>query len=286
MPHEPMSMMTGLHAAAMAGLVVLVGGVLAILVHLARPRRSGGSGLERFLHHRLSGLRVTEVRPLSGRTFVVLADITGYTRFLQASRFSADHAQYLVLKLLEAVVVAAGERMRFVKLEGDAALFVSQGHADDGGRTASPLRDMVGAFYATRDRLGTANLCPCLACTGVRELDVKFAVDRGAVAVYAVNDQDDVSGVPLIRAHRLLKAHLAQGPHVVVAADAVAGLPLEWAAAGQPFEIDLEGFGLQTVTMHRVDPARAGPPDGTLSVVAARIGTLSSLAGKLARHAG
>ena len=59
-----------------------------------------------------------------------------------------------MLKLLEAVVVAAGERMRFVKLEGDAALFVSQGHADDGGRTAAALDAAVakrGAFVSRTD---------------------------------------------------------------------------------------------------------------------------------------
>src|SRR5215813_2641829 len=56
-------------------------------------------------------------------TFLLIADIGGYTRFMKMHRMSLAHAQDIVARLLEAVIDATRSRLKLSKLEGDAAFF-------------------------------------------------------------------------------------------------------------------------------------------------------------------
>jgi hypothetical protein len=55
-------------------------------------------------------------------TFLLIADIAGYTRFMKFHRASLAHAQDIVAQPLEAVIDAA-PGLTLAKLEGDAAFF-------------------------------------------------------------------------------------------------------------------------------------------------------------------
>ena len=57
------------------------------------------------------------------RALLLIADIGGYTRFMKVHRINLAHAQYVVGRLLEAVIDAARPRFKLAKLEGDAAFF-------------------------------------------------------------------------------------------------------------------------------------------------------------------
>ena len=56
-------------------------------------------------------------------TFLLIADIAGYTRFMKFHRASLAHAQEIVAQLLEAVIDATQSHLKLAKLEGDAAFF-------------------------------------------------------------------------------------------------------------------------------------------------------------------
>jgi hypothetical protein len=56
-------------------------------------------------------------------TFLLIADIGGYTRFMKFHRASLAHAQEIVAQLLEAVIDATEADLKLAKLEGDAAFF-------------------------------------------------------------------------------------------------------------------------------------------------------------------
>jgi 3-oxoacyl-[acyl-carrier protein] reductase len=56
-------------------------------------------------------------------TFLLIADIAGYTRFMKFHRASLAHAQDIVAQLLEAVIDASHPGLTLAKLEGDAAFF-------------------------------------------------------------------------------------------------------------------------------------------------------------------
>jgi class 3 adenylate cyclase len=56
-------------------------------------------------------------------TFLLIADIAGYTRFMKFHQASLAHAQDIVAQLLEAVIDATQPHLKLAKLEGDAAFF-------------------------------------------------------------------------------------------------------------------------------------------------------------------
>ena len=53
---------------------------------------------------------------------LVLADISGYTEFVQAHRTALLHAEQIITDLLEAVIDSAEYPLTLNKLEGDAVL--------------------------------------------------------------------------------------------------------------------------------------------------------------------
>ena len=64
-------------------------------------------------------------------TFLMIADIGGYTRFMNLHRMSLAHAQENTLRLLDAVIDAA-PGLELSGLEGDAAfLYVTEPTAEE-----------------------------------------------------------------------------------------------------------------------------------------------------------
>lgn len=58
----------------------------------------------------------SEIKPVA----IVLADISGYTRFVKAHGVSLLHAEEIITELLEAVIDGAEFPLKLAKLEGDA----------------------------------------------------------------------------------------------------------------------------------------------------------------------
>lgn len=99
------------------------------------------------------------------RALLVIADIGGYTRFMRVHRINLAHAQYIVGRLLEATIDAAGARWKLAKLEGDAAFFYArlpENGALDGARLRDQLVAIRRAFHDRRERLVAERMCSCL----------------------------------------------------------------------------------------------------------------------------
>jgi hypothetical protein len=77
-------------------------------------------------------------------TFMLIADIAGYTRFVKSHRASLAHAQEIVAQLLEAVIDARSPPLTLAKLEGDAA-FVYVKFPQVGARPR--IRGRTGSRY-------------------------------------------------------------------------------------------------------------------------------------------
>jgi len=63
---------------------------------------------------------------------LVIADISGYTRFLQFNKTSLLHANEIVSQLLESVIDGASHPLILNKLEGDALLLYAELGIDEG----------------------------------------------------------------------------------------------------------------------------------------------------------
>jgi hypothetical protein len=143
---------------------------------------------------------------------LIIADISGYTRFMVANAQTLVHAQAIVTELLEAIIHEVDVPLRVSKLEGDAVfLYAVRGReADDAwsaakGRIATKLVAFFDAFTAAVARLSQVRVCKCDACAGVSSLRLKAIVHAGEALVHRVGHFEELAGVDVIVVHRLLK---------------------------------------------------------------------------------
>jgi hypothetical protein len=191
---------------------------------------------------------------MADRALLLIADIGGYTRFMKIHKINLAHAQYVVARLLEAVIDAAGSRWKLAKLEGDAAFFyrlVPGGASPDVNAAASLLLAMRDAFAGRRAQLARDRVCNCDACLQGSDLKIKFVLHAGEIAFQKIKRHTELAGLDVIFVHRLLKNSVPV-PEYMLTSDAVhGGLPESLRDASLELEEDLEGLG--TVRTHYVD---------------------------------
>jgi uncharacterized protein YndB with AHSA1/START domain len=133
----------------------------------------------------------------------VIADISGYTRFLAGVEL--DHANDIIADLMGTVVRGLRPPFRLAKLEGDAAFAYAVADKVDG----SLLQDAIeSTYFAFRRRLRSvrqATVCACNACKHMQDLDLKVVSHYGEFVKHAVAGRQELAGPDVILIHRLLK---------------------------------------------------------------------------------
>jgi class 3 adenylate cyclase len=151
----------------------------------------------------------------------LLADITGYTSFLDNVRLAHEDdafadgqipdAYAMMSSFLEGIASVIDPPFNVVKFEGDAAFAVAP---DDITPRGAPMLDLIRRCYQDfvdrRSAAGIIWTCTCNACSRRETLDLKFVVHHGEYFVQAVADQIEVVGPDVNIAHRLLKNAAAE----------------------------------------------------------------------------
>jgi len=179
--------------------------------------------------------------PVAGPRYLLLADISGYTAFLNGVErshgvdFSAGlPAGYEVLgALLGAVIEGVQPTFEIAKLEGDAVFAIAPADALDleGQAVLDRLRAAYRAFAAVREeRKESASDHVCTGCPVVGSLDLKMVLHRGPAVRQSVGSNLELLGPAVNVAHRLLKnniqSRLGNHPYLFVTDAAAAGLGL------------------------------------------------------------
>lgn len=155
------------------------------------------------------------------RGTLLLADITGYTAFLQTvgKAHAADmaagtfvpKAYPLLTTLIDGIVEQVSPPFVLSKLEGDAVFaFGPDGTLNVRGQA---VVDCLNACYeAYRARLGEAKevmTCTCDACLSIGGLELKFVLHHGEYIVQSVAGHQELLGPDVTISHLLLKNHAA-----------------------------------------------------------------------------
>jgi hypothetical protein len=153
---------------------------------------------------------------------LLLADISGYTGFLQAvaeahrnDAFAGGRvpdAYALVSSLLDGIIERVAPPFTISKIEGDAVFAFARGN-DEVPRGARMLACMEECYASFRERLASAERiwsCRCAACAEVTRLDLKFVLHAGGYVVQAIGGGAELIGPEVVMAHRLLKNHAAE----------------------------------------------------------------------------
>jgi class 3 adenylate cyclase len=176
----------------------------------------------------------------AGERYLLLADISGYTRFMAG--VERDHgadftdgipAAYEVIGgLLGAVTEGLEPWFAVVKLEGDAVFAAAPAAALDGqgDQVVQGLEAMYGVFVDRRTRAIPSADHVCNACPAVAYLDLKFVLHRGPAVRQTIGSGSDLLGPAVTLAHRLLKnsvrERIGSRPYLLLTAPAVTALGL------------------------------------------------------------
>jgi uncharacterized protein YndB with AHSA1/START domain len=136
--------------------------------------------------------------------FLLIADITGYTRYL--SRSELDHAQGTLTDLLELLIEHTRPPLVISRLEGDAVFSYAVDEGSVTGQTfLEAIEDTYVAFRRAIELMVLNNTCRCNACANVSSLDLKFFVHHGSFMFQDVGGHKELVGTDVNLIHRLLK---------------------------------------------------------------------------------
>ncbi len=194
----------------------------------------------------------------SERACLLIADISGYTEYLQGVEL--DHAQDVIADLITALVNPLRPLFRLNKLEGDAAFLYSPTENVDG----SGLLDMVeDSYFSFRRRVTTierATTCKCGACELIPRLDLKIIVHQGTVAHQEMLGLDELVGPDVVLVHRMLKNDVEEATgtraYAMLTDAVVRSMGLEPDLLDMtPFESEFADVGTQRSWIHDLDKA-------------------------------
>jgi hypothetical protein len=148
---------------------------------------------------------------------LLIADIGGYTRFMNLHRMSLAHAQENTLRLLDAVIDSAPD-LELSALEGDAAfLYVTDPTAQTVTRSLSGLAtSMHAAFHTEQGKMESLSVCRCDACHQTGRLNVKVVAHYGQVVLTPRRGGKTLAGVDVIIVHRMLKNSVPIDEYVLI----------------------------------------------------------------------
>lgn len=145
------------------------------------------------------------------KAFLLIADISGYTKFMTRTKMSLAHAQVIITELMKSIISEIKIPLHIVEIEGDAIFFY--GVEERGTYTWDQVVSLISekilvffrTFYSRLNDLKQSNMCHCNSCDGIGDLKLKIIVHMGDVLFYQIENFSKLSGPDVILVHRLLK---------------------------------------------------------------------------------
>ena len=152
----------------------------------------------------------------------VIADISGYTRFIVSNEKALAHSQIIIRDLISTLINEIKLPLNLVRIEGDAIFLyaLEDDPEHDWARVSKNLiLNIMRFFKAFSDKLAeftVHKICNCNACNNVEKLKLKVIVHSGKAAFYQLNNQQEVTGKDAIIVHRLLKNTVGADEYVLL----------------------------------------------------------------------
>ena len=156
------------------------------------------------------------------RVVLILADISGYTKFMVANQTAAVHGQVIITLLIETILAEVDIPLTLHEIEGDA-VFLSAAHPGEEeawrevlAQVRSKLARFFEVFLAAIVRAAETTPCDCPSCGNVDKLKLKIIVHSGRAVFHTIAGLSQVSGTDVIIAHRLLKNSVPSGEYLLM----------------------------------------------------------------------
>jgi len=142
---------------------------------------------------------------------LIIADISGYTRYMTANAKTLSHSQAIITELIKSIINQIELPLEVAKLEGDAVFLFCR--KQNPAKPWPEAKQMIGKnllmlfqmFSQKINELSRSTHCHCNACTSIGSLRLKLVVHSGEALFHRVFNFLELAGVDVIVVHRLLK---------------------------------------------------------------------------------
>lgn len=197
--------------------------------------------------------------------YILIADITGYTVFLNESEL--EHAKGTLTDLLELLVDHTNPPLVISRLEGDAVLSYALEPGFASTQTfLEAIEDTYVDFRRAIELMILNNTCRCNACANVSSLDLKFFLHHGTFVLETIGGHRELMGADINLVHRLLKnsvtAETGIRAYILCTAAAERALGLDGASDTLVPHIEtVPDFGKVEVSIRDMHPVYEGRRD-------------------------
>lgn len=197
--------------------------------------------------------------PCEQEVVIILADISGYTRFILQNQLDAVRGQLCISFLIEAVLREVDIPLQLQEIEGDA-VFLYAAHPGDETEWRTRLahiRKKLDHFFAAFRRAmamrAETSTCQCAVCANAKELRLKIIAHSGRAVFHEIGSRSQVSGSDVILAHRLLKNSVPSHEYLLMTEAAYRDLGPGMAGEFAMRSEDCEGFGPVETYVHLIE---------------------------------
>jgi len=191
---------------------------------------------------------------------LILADISGYTRYMTANARTLSHSHTIIAELIQAIASTVEIPIELVELEGDAIFLLCRKHGDPAiwheqrELICRKMMEFFERFRARLQELRRSNVCTCQACAHIDQLSLKVLVHSGEVIVHRVLQFTRVSGVDVILIHRLLKNSVGRPEYLLLTDAAHRELQFPGDTRFEAGSEQYEHIGMVTTFVHYLQP--------------------------------
>ena len=160
------------------------------------------------------------------RLIIILADISGYTRFMIENQISAIHGQIIINTLIETLLSEIDIPLKLQEIEGDAVFLYAAhpGNDEDWDDVLVQVRIKLIRFFDVfiegMAAAAESTICGCAICANAHDPSLKIVVHSGTAIFHSIGERAQVSGTDVIIAHRLLKNSVPGHEYLLMSADA------------------------------------------------------------------
>ncbi|MFN2375946.1 MAG: DUF2652 domain-containing protein [Candidatus Binatia bacterium] len=196
------------------------------------------------------------------RVVLILADISGYTRFILANQTTALHGQLVISYLIETILKEVDIPLTLHGIEGDA-VFLSASHPGDDAawrEVLEQVRTRLDRFFRVFldgiVRMADSTICTCASCEHIEELRLKIVVHSGRAVFSTIAGIPQISGRDVILAHRLLKNSVNAHEYLLMTEAAWQDLGVAMEGHFEQGTEDCEGIGQVPVRVRLMEEDR------------------------------
>src|SRR4030095_6680918 len=117
----------------------------------------------------------------------LVADISGYTKFMKNHEITLNHAKQIIVRLLKSMINAAKPPLAVAELEGDAVFFYAPSSEKNLSKTAEQVKaqiiELFNSFKKELFTLREMHICGCPACETAGDLRLKQVIHTGEVEI-------------------------------------------------------------------------------------------------------